>query len=191
MINFRGGVDNGRILMKRFPGLIAATLLLAACVSDDNSDNRSIANNKYVNPAIGVSMQFPANWQLKLDYVYGSITFDMVALAPPIQNFSPNVSVQIGMHTGTTDMAAILDTVGLQLKSQIADLGQYQSAVKELNGKKYGEISYTTTSAGNLLKFKQDLIMNMGKDITITYTDFASRFDQNSDFVSVSQSLSF
>jgi hypothetical protein len=184
-------VDNGRIHMKRFLGLIAAALLLSACVSDNNTDNRSIANNKYVNPAVGLSLQFPANWQLKLDYVYGSLTFDLVALAPPIQNFSPNVSVQIGPHSGTTDMAVVLDTLGKQLKSQVPDLGQYQAVVKELNGKKYGEITYTTTSVGNLLKFKQDFILNMGKDITITYTDFASRFDQNSDFASIDQSLSF
>jgi hypothetical protein len=170
--------------------LITGTLLLTSCVSSDYStDNRSIANNKYANAEIGLSLQFPASWELKLDQIYGSDTVDLVALAPPIQDFSAYVLVQIEANLGNTDLAAILDTVGMELQARIPDLGQYQSGLKDLNGKQYAEISYTTTSRGNLRKYKQDFFINRGKDIWITYVDFASRFDQNTDFVSISNSM--
>jgi len=176
--------------MKRLTGFLTGVLLLTACVATDYSTgNRSIANNKYDNAEIGIALQFPASWELKLDQIYGSDTVDLVALAPPVEDFSAYTLVQIEANRGTTDLAAILDTVGLELAARIPDLGQYQSGLKDLNGKQYGEISYTTTSRGNLLKYKQDFFINRGKDIWITYVDFASRFDQNTDFVSIGNSM--
>jgi len=176
--------------MQRVLGLLTGTLLLASCVSSDySSDNRTIANNKYSNAEIGLTLQFPAAWQIKLDQVYGSDTLDIVALAPSAQDFSANVNVQFDAHSGTTDMAAILDTIGVQLRDHVPDLGQYQSGLKDLDGKQYGEVSYTTTYLGHLLKYRQDFIINKGKDISVTYTDLASRFDQNTDFVGISQSM--
>jgi len=175
--------------MKRLLGLLIGTLLLSSCVTADySSDNRTIANNKYSNAEIGLTLQFPASWEAKLDQIYGSDTVELVALAPPEQNYSAEVYVQIEARKGT-DLAAILDTVALEVKADIPDLGQYHSDIKDLDGKEYGEISYTTTSRGNLLKYKQDLIIRSGKHIWVSYVDLASRFDQNTDFTSISQSM--
>src|SRR3954469_15114049 len=117
--------------MKRLLSLLIGTPLFISCVSSDYStDNRTVANNKYNNAEIGLTLQFPAAWQIKLDQVYGSDTLDIVALAPSAQDFSANVNVQIEPNVGTTDMAAILDTIGVQLRAHVPDLGQYQSGLK-------------------------------------------------------------
>jgi len=178
--------------MNRLLCLLTGVLLLTACVAPDyGTGNRSITNNKYYNADIGVTLQFPESWELKLDQIYGSDTVDLVALAPTVQDFSAYTLVHIEAKRGNTDLAAILDTVGLELAARIPDLGQYQAGLKDLDGKQYAEISYTTTSRGNLLKYKQDFMIKNGKDIWISYVDFASRFDQNTDFVSISNSMTF
>jgi hypothetical protein len=75
------------------------------------------------------------------------------------------------------------------LQTQVADLGNYTDTVLSVNGISYAELSFTTTSQGNLLKIQQDLLLNKGKEISLTYTDFASRFDQNADFIAIHASM--
>jgi hypothetical protein len=166
------------------------SIFLFGCTTD-SSDPRSIKNNKYDNSAIGLTIQFPTNWQLKLDQKYGSLNIDLVALGPPISGFSPNVSNIIQNHTGsaTVNWSLVLDSAKAQLQAQIPDLGSFTDTVLTLDGSTYAEMSYTTTSQGNLLKIKQDLLLNRNKEITLTYTDFASRFDQNTDFVSIQSNM--
>ncbi len=166
------------------------SLFLFNCV-DNSIDSRSIQNNKYTNSAIGLSLQFPSNWQLKLDQKYGTVNVDLVALGPASQNFSPNVNIIIEPHTGSAviDWRSTLDSEKVQLQSQILDLGNYSDTILTLDGNTYGEMSYTTTSQGYPLKIKQALILNKNQEITITYTDLSSRFDQNLDFPSIEASM--
>ena len=165
-------------------------LFFSSCMTETPSESRSISGNKYTNSDISLSMQFPANWNLKLDQKFGAIDINLVALGVAVSNFSPNVTVILNPHTGSNDWNKIQETVAVQIKAGIKDAGQYISAIKTRNNKNYLEISYTTTNSGTLLKIKQELLLHNNIDVTVTYTDLASRFDQNQEFVAIDSSMS-
>ncbi len=177
--------------MRKTTLLFLASILLLTHCSTESDDPRSIQGNKYSNPAIGLSLQFPADWQLTLDEKFGAVSLDLVARGPAVSNFSPNVTVIIEKHDGSAvDWNQLLSAIQSQLQAQIPDLGNYTDTVLSKGGFDYAEIGYTTLSQGNLLKGRQSFLLKKGKQVTVTYTDMASRFDQSADLQSIYASLS-
>lgn len=168
--------------------LSLSVLILSACTTDDPSP-RSITNNHYVNSATGIALQFPTGWQVQPDYKFGSLTYDVVGLGPAADGFTPNVIVYNEAHNGPTDWNQILPAAHQALQAQFADLGSYHDTLIDLGGKTYAEITYTSSSGGHLLREREDLIMNRGLDVTVSYTDYASRFDANADFAAIKASM--
>ena len=92
-------------------------LLLVACGTDDE-DPRSIAGNQYRNPILGITLQFPANWMLKLDQRYGETRIDLAAAGASGNGFSPNANIIALTHQGTTDLNVIMASAKAQLTAR-------------------------------------------------------------------------
>ncbi len=174
--------------MKKITMALLFSLAIFNCTTD-STDPRTIIKNKYDNTAIGLSLQFPNTYELLLDQKIGQTTIDLVARTLNKPAFRQNVTILIDSHTGTNDFNQILPVLKSQLQSQLSDLGNYKDTIKSMNGHEYAEVSYTATSQGHFLKLKQDLIINKNKDIVVTYTDLASAFDQNIEFVGIDSSM--
>jgi len=174
----------------RNTSIFITAFLLFACSTDEGESPRSIVNGKYSNTATGVSLQFPANWKLETDKNLGGTQVDLVAVGPANQGLSPNVNIIIKPYTGTIDWTQTSTAVKQSLQASFSDFGNYEEAVGEINGVTYGKISYTATVNGNHLKFIQVIIPNKNTATTITFTDHATRFDQNSELLGILASLS-
>ncbi len=68
-------------------------------------------------------------------------------------------------------------------------MADYEDTVLTVDGKSYADFSYTTTYGGNRLKTRQNLLLNRGTEITVTYTDLAARWQANTEFVSIHASM--
>jgi hypothetical protein len=168
---------------------IISTMLIVSCSSDDEENPRSISNNKYINTSIGVSLQFPTTWTLKVDQMHGKTLMELVAVGTPVDGYSPNISVVIESHSGSSNLNEVLPAFKAVLLSSAPDLADYSESIKEFNGKQYGDISYTASNGGTKYKLGQLLIINKDKDITVTLIDVATRFDANTEFMGIKSSL--
>jgi len=174
--------------MKFYALILSTALVLFSCTSTV-TDSISTQDNLYDNSSKGISLQFPATWTLALNQTIQQYHVDLVAKAPENAMFTPNVNIIYEIHSGTTDWSQILATAHSQLQTMYTDLSNYSDSLLTSNGVQYAEISYTTSLNGYSLKVRQDLVLNRGRDITITYTDLSTRFDGNSDFLSIHASL--
>jgi hypothetical protein len=170
--------------------LFAVLLVVTACGAADNGENpRSIAGNKYVNTSIGTTLAFPASWQLKTDYKFGELTFDVAALAPPIDGFSANVLIEIDPHQGTDNIRDVLTRIHANLSTQYPDARDYQDSVYQVDGKDVGEMVYTTAVGGKDYRAMSLYFVNRDKEVSIVFTDLASRYPANTDFQGIQSSL--
>jgi len=162
---------------------------LTGCNVSDAPDPRTILNRKYDNKTIGLSLQFPTGWVLATDQKIGDQTADLVATSVPTNGLAPNVSVLVSGHSGSSEFSQILPQIRTQLRSAFPDLGNYSDTSFLAEGAPLARVKYTATVNGNSFKFMQILIINRSKDITITYTDAADRFDANQDIPSIDASM--
>ncbi|MDB5048988.1 MAG: hypothetical protein JWO30_2059 [Fibrobacteres bacterium] len=167
-----------------------AVLVFTACGTDSGEDARSIVGGVYKNNSIGLTISFPSSWQIRKDQTFGSTTADIVAVAPPINNFSPNMSVIIEAHSGSVKMSEILASIKIQIDSHVADLSQYHDSIYSIDGTEVGEMQYESSTNGNLLHFLQLFFIKNGKDVSCTITDKADDFQVNGDIRSVRASIS-
>jgi hypothetical protein len=168
----------------------AFLLVVTACTTDDSEAQRSVAGNKYVNPSIGTTLQFPSSWQLKTDYKFGEKTLDLAAFAPPLAGFSANVLIAIDLHQGTDNMREVLTMIKGSLSAQYPVLRNYSDTVYQVGGKDVGEMVYTTAVGGKDYRAKSVYFVNHNKEVSITYTDMADRYMTNTDFKTVQSSMS-
>ena len=175
--------------MVKLVSACAFLLVVMACTTDEGGNPRSTAGNKYVNTAIGTTLQFPPAWQLKTDYKFGEKTFDLAALAPPVSDFSANVLVSIEPHQGTDDMREVLNMIKQSLTAQTPDLREYRDTVYKVDGTEVGEVVYTTGVSGKDYRAKSVFFVNRNKEVSIIYTDLADRYTANADFASIQASM--
>lgn len=164
-------------------------ICLVGCGTDEDGPARAIQGGAYSNSALGLKMDFPGTWTIETDKVFGNIKTDIVALAPPVNSFSPNVNVIYEAHSGPTAMAEVLPMLKAQLQAQIADLSGYQESILSIGGKEVGQIEYETTMNRIRFHFLVLLFVNRGNDISITFTDRAENFGTNAEFQTVKASI--
>jgi hypothetical protein len=177
--------------MKRILFAALVSFILAGCGGTDDADSRSIAGNKYDNPAVGLSLQFPTTWLLQLDHAINGQTVDLFATGPAVAGMTPNVNIGIKAYTGAIDWNQLFPAIHDALQAQFPSLADFQDTVIDLDGVQFGEMKFTMAPNGAPLKLMQDLIFTKGKEIIITYTDGASRFDGNTDLQSIRASMAF
>jgi len=157
--------------------------------TESDLDPRSIKNGAYSNSAFGLSMTFPPVWQFRTDQKYGDVVPDLVAIGPPIANFSPNVNIIAGAHSSSADWATELPQIKTQILAQITDATAWQDTVVVIDGHDLARIEYESTQAGFLLHYRQYLLVNRGKQIVVTFSDRAAHFPANEDFPGIVASM--
>lgn len=185
-LEFSGAVRMKKILSLIF---ILGSLFQSGCGTEEDGPARTIQAGAYANSALGLQMTFPAHWTIETDEVFGDVKADIVALAPPVNSFSANVSVIYEGHSGPTAMAEVLPMLRAQMQAQFADLSGYQETILSIDGKEVGQIEYETSMNGHRFRFLVLLFVNRGKDISITFTDKADTFAGNGEFPVVKASI--
>lgn len=102
---------------------------------------------------------------------------------------SPNVNVIYSGRSGTTELNQSLPQIRTQLESAYPGLGNYSDTAFLDGEAQVARLKYTATINGHLLKFMQILTINRSKEIVVTYTDAADRFDGNQDISSIDASM--
>lgn len=169
--------------------LVLSAFLFTGCVSDSDDPDRILTSNHYTNKIIGLDFAFPPTWQAKLDQAVLSTKIDVVVMAPPIGNFSPNLNLIITAHSGPTAMQDILPLLESAVKGQIADVSGYTASIGMIDDKEVGLIDYESVYNGNLLHFSLVVFVNNNKDVVVTFTDSAANYPRNAEMAAIKASF--
>lgn len=165
--------------------LVLSVFLFTGCISDPDDPDRILTSSHYTNKAIGFDFAFPTTWQAKLDQSFGNVKTDVVVVAAPRNNFSPNLNVIITPHSGPTAMQDILPMLENAVKSQTVDASGYTASIGTLDGKEVGRIDYESSVSGNLLHFSMLVFINNNKDVVVTITDRADDYPINTEIAAI------
>lgn len=144
-------------------------------VQDSNNDSKT-----YNNPAIGITLTIPGDWELTTDLNYPMI--DIIGYKESLP-FSPNFNIVSEISTGTRDIQKILNLSEEKLKQELISFYLVSERLIKIDGIVCGEIVYDFYSYNSgYIRQKQLYIITNTHDVKITFADLRDSYKKSQEY---------
>ena len=99
------------------------------------------------------------------------------------------IEIDLVFLQGTDNIRDVLTRIHANLSTHYPDLRDYQDSVYQVDGKDVGEMVYTTAVGGKDYRAMSLYFVNRDKEVSIVFTDLASRYPAKTHFPSIQSSL--
>ncbi|MBN1998866.1 hypothetical protein JW935_15000 [candidate division KSB1 bacterium] len=177
--------------MKRAPYILLLLYIAAQLMScgggnpvDSNEPRIYINNKTYVNEKAKFKLTAPANWTLMMDVLIENTSIQLIGTKNDYIDFQTNFNIIISEHAGTENMDTIMAIAEAIIKDTFENVTIISKKTVQIDDKTCGEMVYTFIYSAEeiVLQQKQLYIIHNNNDITITFTDLQSHYNQNKGY---------